>query len=133
ALACRYEVREQQRGAPRADMSRRASFRPLRYEGFHLVASAIDGRHGRVRLRAMPDLIDLQATGVAGGLAPDGVTPSAGPRLLRFAVRAGLLEQSRDRVHVDWRYGADEASGRCESREWALEPGATVCAFGRFG
>jgi hypothetical protein len=132
ALACRYELLER---APftRASGGTRSTMLKLRYEGWRVAPVGIKTATGTVRLRALPDLVNLERTDF--GAAREGVLGSAEARSWfppRYAARASLASLDRDRFDIDWRYGAIDPQGEIIRREWVLAPGEEVVVFGRW-
>ncbi len=89
---------------------------------------------GTVRLRGLPDLVNLEKSGVGspGKLAE---TAQERPRLFpRFAARRRLASLIQDRFDVDWRWRHpfDDEEHRTDCREWVLPPEEQVCVFGRW-
>ena len=130
ALACSYKIFEKR-------VEGRSSNRSLRmklcYEGYHLAPTAIETTAGIVPLRGLPDLVNLEKSGVgAGGKRLQQVAEKRSWFPPRYAARAHLAAQIQDRFDIDWYYGESEAYHSVERREWVLPPDEMVCVFGRW-
>lgn len=134
ALACRYRVMDQPHADRRgADRTRSYALRP-RLEGFHLVPTVIQGRSERIRLRAFPELRNLEKSHVGPGtssIEDSAVRGPVGP--LRQGRLARLFTTPIEEVHLDWRLAhGEEVTERTTRHEWVLAPGDEVCALGRW-
>jgi len=135
ALACRYRIsdRPYRRSPSMGGTSRSGSATRLRYEGFHLVPTVIDTSARAVRLRAMPELRELDTRPGGSWRGRQGNETPGPPGPLRPLARARLFAAATDELHVDWRYRHDEAStGPTSAIEWVLSPEAEVCVLGRW-
>ncbi len=137
ALACRYRISD--RPYHRSDSIGRGSAKKsgsasrLRYEGFHLVPTTIETAAHSVRLRAMPELreLDSRPGGSWRGRRGDETTGPLQP--LRPFARARLFTATTEALHVDWRYRHEETDlGATAAIEWILAPEAEVCVLGRW-
>lgn len=136
ALACRYRIsdRPYRRSASMGGgTSSSGSASRLRYEGFHLVPTVIDTSSRSVRLRAMPELRELESRPGGSWRGRQGDETSGPPLPLRPFARARLFAAATETLHVDWRYRHDETDlGATTAIEWVLAPEAEVCALGRW-
>lgn len=136
ALACRYRVSDQPYRRPEStsdDTNRPGSASRLRYEGFHLVPTVIDSPTRAVRLRAMPELRELEPRRGGSWRGRQGDETTGPPMPLRAIARARWFAVTAESIHVDWRYRHDETVlGPTLAIEWVLAPGAEVCALGRW-
>ncbi|MBZ0103218.1 MAG: hypothetical protein K8I65_13730, partial [Thermoanaerobaculia bacterium] len=136
ALACRYRISDRpyrRSESMGGGTSSSGSATRLRYEGFHLVPTVIDTAARSVRLRAMPELreLDSRPGGSWRGRQGDETTGPLKP--LRPFARARLFAAASGQLHVDWRYLHDEEStGPTAAIEWVLAPEAEVCVLGRW-
>lgn len=139
ALACRYRVADTPaNSSPKTSSLRhRSSSRGTRprFEGFHLVPTEIvDGYNKRVRLKAMPELRNLEKR-LGGGISrieQRAIEAPAGG-LRRQVARKRIFRESKQRVSVDWTFPIDGREGASMTlTEWALLPDAEVCLIGRW-
>jgi len=130
ALACSYRILEKFVGGtkPGSNLSLR-----LRGEGYHLAPTGLDTGAGIVPLRGLPDLVNLEKSGVgAGGRSLEQAGEPRAWYPPRYAARAHLAAQVSDRFHVDWQYPSRGKRHSIACREWVLSPGERVCIFGRW-
>ncbi|MBZ0103048.1 MAG: hypothetical protein K8I65_12870, partial [Thermoanaerobaculia bacterium] len=136
ALACRYRISDRPyRRSPSmgGGTSRSGSATRLRYEGFHLVPTVIDTAARSVRLRAMPELRELDSRPGGSWRGRQGNETTGPLKPLRPFARARLFAATTGQLHVDWRYLHDEEStGPTAAIEWVLAPEAEVCVLGRW-
>ena len=131
ALACSYQVVEKQSGRGYKD-GRRSTYLGRLYEGYHLVPMGIENETGTVALRGLPDLMDLEKSGVGHGESRLDETAERLDRRERAAALAHLASLTQDRIAVDWKFGDAEEGSSLVRKEWVLSPGDAVCIFGRW-
>ncbi|MBZ0112836.1 MAG: hypothetical protein K8J08_10275 [Thermoanaerobaculia bacterium] len=131
ALACSYQVFEEQRGR-RYEDGRRSTYLGRLYEGYHLVPMGIENEYGTVPLRGLPDLVDLEKSGFGHGESRVDETAERLDKPERAAALAQLAALTQDRIAVDWKFGDAEEGSSLVRKEWVLSPGDAVCIFGRW-
>jgi hypothetical protein len=131
ALACSYQVFEEQRGRGDED-GRRSTYLGRLYEGYHLVPMGIENEYGTVPLLGLPDLVDLEKSGFGHGESRLDETAERLDEPERAAALAQLAALTQDRIAVDWKFGDAEEGSSPVRKEWVLSPGDAVCIFGRW-
>lgn len=133
ALACSYKVFERFVHGARSPSESRSLALQLRYEGCHLAPTGIETAAGVVPLHGMPDLVNLEKSGVGTpGPELEEKAERRGRYPPRYAARAALAAMVTDRLDVDWQYRPVEDLHSLLIREWVLPPGEQVCVFGRW-
>jgi hypothetical protein len=133
ALACRYRVMDRPYRDGAVKSGNRSSGLKLRLEGYHLVPTVIETPSGRIHLLAFPELRNIEKSHLSSGTSGVEDTALRGPSWpASILARGRIFSQKTDRIAVDWHYGKVEQPGLTQRLEWVLEPGAEVCAMGRW-